>query len=125
MFIQKLMMTQQSFFHILPWKELLNASWNWPFNRKDMHVYGTKGYVFSDDSQTIRYRLSEKSVEKSEKLPPREAPYNNPFTFFAAAIRGNITVSETDLSSLKINMTVVEILEAARKSNKTGKRVKL
>jgi len=104
---------------------IINASWNWPFNRKDMHVYGTKGYVFSDDPQTIRYRLSEKSQENSEKLPLREAPFNNPFSFFAAAIKGNITISETDLSSLKINRTVVEILEAARKSNKTGKRVKL
>ena len=104
---------------------IINASWNWPFNRKDMHAYGTTGFVFSDDPQTIRYRLSEKSVEKTEKLPLREAPFNNPFAFFAAAIRGQIIVSETDLSSLKINMTVVEILEAARKSNRTGKRVKL
>ena len=104
---------------------IINASWNWPFNRKDMHVYGTTGYVFSDDPQTIRYRLSERSLENSEKLPLREAPYNNPFVFFASAIKGNIQVPDTDLSSLKINMTVVEILEAARKSNKTGKRVKL
>lgn len=90
-----------------------------------MHVYGTTGFVFSDDPQAIRYRLSEKSVENTVKLPLREAPFNNPFAFFAAAIRGQIVVSETDLSSLKINMTVVEILEAARKSNRTGKRVKL
>jgi predicted dehydrogenase len=104
---------------------IINGSWNWPFNRKDMNVYGTTGYVFADDPQNIRYRLSEKSAEKSEKLPLREAPFNNPFVFFASAIRGDITVPETDLSSLKVNMTVVEILEAARISNKTGKRVKL
>jgi predicted dehydrogenase len=104
---------------------IINGSWNWPFNRKDMHAYGTTGYVFSDDPQTIRYRLSEKSAEKSEKLPLREAPFNNPFLFFSAAVRGDIKVAETDLSSLKINMVVVEILEAARISNKTGKRVKL
>jgi len=104
---------------------IINASWNWPFNRKDMHAYGSTGYVFSDDPQNVRYRLSEKSTETSVKLPPREAPFNNPFAFFAAAIKGEIAISDTDLSSLKINMTVVEILEAARKSNKTGKRVKL
>ena len=51
--------------------------------------------------------------------------YNNPFVFFSSAIRGDIKVTDTDLSSLKINMVVVEILEAARISNKTGKRVKL
>jgi len=60
---------------------IIHASWNWPFNRKDMHVYGTTGYVLSDDPQTIRYRLSEKSVGKTEKLPSREAPFNNPLPF--------------------------------------------
>jgi len=104
---------------------VIHASWNWPFNRKDMHIYGSTGYIFSDDPRTIRYRLSEKSEESTEKLAPRDAPYNDPFVFFASAISGDITVPENDLSSLKINMIVVEILEAARKSHKTGKRIKL
>lgn len=104
---------------------IINASWNWPFNRKDMHIYGTTGYIYSDDQQNIRYRLSERSPENYVKLPLREEPFNNPFSFFAAAIRGDITVSETDLSSIKINLIVVEILEAARKSQKTGRSVKL
>jgi predicted dehydrogenase len=101
------------------------ASWNWPFNRKDMHVYGSTGYIFSDDSQNMRYKLSEKTPENSVRLPLREAPSDNPFSFFSAAIRGEINISENDLSSLKTNMTVVEILEAARKSNKTGKPVRI
>jgi len=104
---------------------VINASWNWPFSRKDMHIYGTTGYLFSDDPRTIRYKLAEREQEVVEKLPVREAPYNNPFTFFSASIRGDIIIPDTDLSSLKINMIVVEILEAAKKSNKTGKRIKL
>jgi predicted dehydrogenase len=104
---------------------IINASWNWPFNRKDMHIYGSTGYIFSDDPLTIRYRLSERAEEKIEKLPQREAPFNNPFNWYAEVLRGNIKLSENDLSSLKINMIVVEVLEAAIKSNKTGQRVKL
>jgi len=104
---------------------IINASWNWPFSRKDMHIYGSTGYIFQDNPSTVRYKLAERSQEETEKLPPRIAPYDNPFTFFSAAISGDITVGETDLSSLKVNMIVVEILEAAKKSNKTGKRVKL
>jgi predicted dehydrogenase len=104
---------------------IINASWNWPFNRKDMHIYGTKGYVYSDDPTTIRYRLGETEQEKTEKLPPRNAPFNNAFSFFSAAVRGDIIVPESDLSSLKVNVIVVGILEAAKKSNMTGKRVKL
>ncbi|MBT3385794.1 MAG: Gfo/Idh/MocA family oxidoreductase [Prolixibacteraceae bacterium] len=104
---------------------VIHASWNWPFNRKDMHIYGETGYVFVDDAKTIRYRLNEKSVEKVKKLSPEDAPFVDPFTFFASAIKGETIISPGDLSSLEINMTVVEILEAARKSNKTGKAVKL
>lgn len=104
---------------------IINASWNWPFNRKDMHIYGTSGYIYSDDPTTIRYKLGEREKEETEKLPLRNAPYNNPFTFFSAAVRGDINIPETDLSSLKVNVIVVEILEAAKKSNMTGKRVRL
>lgn len=104
---------------------IINASWNWPFNRKDMHIYGATGYEFADNSETIRYRLNEKLTESVMKIPPAVAPFNDPFAFFASAIKGEVVVSEKDLSSLEINMTVVEILEAARKSNKTGKKVML
>ncbi|MCK7531244.1 MAG: Gfo/Idh/MocA family oxidoreductase [Marinilabiliales bacterium] len=46
---------------------VIHASWNWPFNRKDMHVYGSTGYAFIDDAETIRYRLDERSKEQIEK----------------------------------------------------------
>ncbi|MCK5465603.1 MAG: Gfo/Idh/MocA family oxidoreductase [Bacteroidales bacterium] len=104
---------------------VIHASWNWPFNRKDMHVYGTTGYIFIDDAETIRYRLDEKSEEMVKKVPSSDAPFNDPFAFFASAIRGVIEVGPTDLSSPEINVTVVEILEAARESSKTGNKVKL
>ena len=104
---------------------VIHASWNWPFNRKDMHIYGSTGYIFSDDSRNIRYKLSEKMPEETVKLPLRQSPSDNPFTFFSAAIRGDIEITENDLSSLKTNIKVVEILEAAIKSSRTGKPVNL
>jgi predicted dehydrogenase len=104
---------------------VIHASWNWPFNRKDMHVYGTTGYAFIDDAETIRYRLDKHSEEQVKTIAPLKAPFTDPFSFFAAAIRGDINVEATDLSSPEINLTVVEILEAAKKSSRTGKRVLL
>jgi predicted dehydrogenase len=104
---------------------VIHASWNWPFNRKDMHVYGTTGYIFMDDPETIRYRLDEQSTERVYKVPQSEVPFNEPFAYFAAAIKGEVEVGPTDLSSLEINVTVVEILEAARESSKTGRKVEL
>jgi hypothetical protein len=43
----------------------------------------------------------------------------------AAIIKGEITLQPYDLSSLENNMIVMEILDAARKSAKTGKTIKL
>ena len=101
------------------------ASWNWPFSRKDMHVYGTSGYMLVDDAQNMRVRLEGASAEQSRFVPIDKAPYNDAFAFFAAAIKGDLVIEKTDLSSLELNMTVVEILEAAKKSSKTGKPVAL
>ena len=103
---------------------IIHASWNWPFNRKDMHVYGTTGYIFSDDPVTIRYRLSETTGESKETVLPEPIPATDPFAFFADAINGEISIGENDLASLKTNITVVEILDAALKSSRTGKPVK-
>jgi len=102
---------------------VIHASWNWPFNRKDMHIYGSSGYAFIDDAETIRFRLNEKSGEEQIKVPQSLAPFLDPFAFFAAAVKGDVQVGPTDLSSLEINLTVVEILEAARLSSKTGEKV--
>lgn len=104
---------------------IVQASWNWPISRKDMEIYGASGYIHSDNNKTIRYRLNEKNPEKKEVLQNRTSPYNDPFTFFTAIINNEITLSPYDLSSLENNMIVVEVLEAAKKSAKTGKTIKI
>jgi len=103
---------------------IIQASWNWPFSRKDMEVYGQTGYIYSDDSHRMRMRFKDKQ-EESVTLKDREAPNTGPFAFFCAVVRGEVTVTPTDLSSLENNLIVVSILEAARESAKTGKIVKM
>ncbi|MEQ9265124.1 MAG: Gfo/Idh/MocA family oxidoreductase [Balneolaceae bacterium] len=104
---------------------IIQASWNWPFNRKDMEVYGQTGYIISDNRSDIRYRLSENEAEQKETLNELLSPYDDPFALFAAVIRNEITLPAYDLSSLENNMIVMEILDAAIRSAKTGKRVYL
>lgn len=104
---------------------IIQASWNWPFGRKDMEVYGRTGYVIADNRSNIRVRLENDKTERKDNLKELEAPYNDPFSLFAALVRKEITLPKYDLSSLENNMIVVEILEAAKKSAKTGKAVKL
>lgn len=62
--------------------------------------------------------------EKSQALTPLSAPYNDPFSYFAAVIKHEIT-PKNDLSSLEINQVVVEILDAAVRSAKTGKTISI
>lgn len=104
---------------------IIQASWNWPFSRKDMEVYGSTGYVLSDNRSDMRIRLEKDKVERKEVLKERVPPFNDPFSFFAAVVKKEISLSPYDLSSLENNMIVVEILDAAKKSAATGKAVKL
>lgn len=104
---------------------IIQASWNWPFNRKDMEVYGKTGYVISDNRSDLRIRLENDKTERKEVLAERQSPFDDPFAFFAGVIRKEIVPPRYDLSSLENNMIVMEILEAAKESAKTGKIVRL
>lgn len=104
---------------------IIQASWNWPFSRKDMEVYGKTGYIITDNRSDMRIRLENDKTERKNSLPERPAPYNDPFALFAAVLKGEIILPEYDLSSLENNMIVVQILEAAKISARTGKAVKL
>jgi predicted dehydrogenase len=103
---------------------IIQASWNWPVSRKDFEVYGQTGYVITVDALNVRLRKSEKDKEITFAADPTQYPQDDPFAYLAAVVHGDIS-SEDDLSSLKTNMIVVEILDAARKSAKEGKIVYL
>jgi predicted dehydrogenase len=103
---------------------IIQASWNWPYNRKDMEIYGETGYVIAEKTG-IRYMTDPKKGEQNEKIGLREKPYDDPFRFFSAVVRGNIAMKDYDLSSLATNMVAMEILEAATQSAKSGKVVTL
>ena len=96
---------------------IIQASWNWPFSRKDTYVYGEKGTVFALDSRRVRYRPGD--AEKEIEAPPPPPPADEPFAYLAAVVRGAATVAPYDLSSLPVNLTVMEILDAARESART------
>ena len=104
---------------------IIQASWNWPFSRKDIEIYGQSGYIICDNKFDLRYRLNERETENRKKLTELPKPYNDPFSFFAAMINGEIKLQPYDLSSLETNIIVVEILDAAKLSSKTGKAVYL
>ena len=107
-------------------KATIQASWNWPMGRKDMEIYGLTGAIYADNRNDLRIRKAigyDDFEETNMKLEELKNPYNDPFSYFAAVIRNDIKVDPNDLSALKNNMIVMEILDAAIRSAKEHKTI--
>ena len=104
---------------------IIQASWNWPFSRKDMEVYGQKGSVTTVQRDDIRVRRGgdDRSPEDQIAAKPVPAPYDDELTYLRAVILDG--AEEDKLSSLDTNVTVTEILDAARRSAVEGKTIHL
>lgn len=108
---------------------IIQGSWNWPFNLKDMQVYGAKGYVDTvyldrDHGSTIRVRLPHDATDHTETAPPLSAPLDSSLDYLTAVLNGTLQPRH-DLTSLDTNVTVVRILDAARRSAATGRKIRL
>jgi predicted dehydrogenase len=105
---------------------VIQASWNWPLpvNRKDMEVYGTNGQMTTPNAQRAILEKDGKSSQDMT-LPALEPIRRDPLALLTAVSRGTIALSPHDPSSLANNLTVTRILDAARESARTGRRVVL
>lgn len=105
---------------------IIQASWNWPFSRKDMEVYGETGYVITADNTRMRVRNAVIKTEQPMQVTAGDVPvYTEPFAYFKEVVRGKTKVPPYGLYSLENNIMVVRILEAARESARSGKVVVL
>jgi predicted dehydrogenase len=105
---------------------IIQASWNWPFDRKDMEVYGDNGYAVTVARDDIRIRLQgekEQSRSFTSGEGPVLTPYDDPLTELRAVILDG--AKPDGLTSLETNLVVTEILDAARTSSATGKTIAL
>jgi len=101
---------------------IIQASWNWPFGRKDMEVYGETGYIISLNNTAMRLRNSKSGREHTILVTTKDTPvYDDPISYFADVLRGKIQMPKKGTYSLENNLTVVRILDAARESARTGK----
>ncbi len=102
---------------------IIQASWNWPFARKDMAIYGRSGYIITKDNNQMKAK-GKVGSETDYKLTAQETnTYTSPFLYFADAIRKKITIPAFGAYSMENNLIVVKILEAARNAAKTGKTI--
>jgi predicted dehydrogenase len=100
---------------------IVQASWNWPFSRKDLDVYGESAYARAVGGSVLRIRRAGQAEE--ETLTPAELPADerDSLSYLTAVVRGRR--KPAGLSALENNVIVTEILEAARESARTGKVV--
>ena len=101
---------------------VVQASWSWTGSRKDMTVYGTKASVETVGWDGLIVTPSEKQPREKKAAKLRQAQ-SDPFEHLAAVIWGK--VEPNALTSIENNMIVMEILDAAKRSARTGKRVSL
>jgi len=102
---------------------ILQASWNWPFDRKDMEVYGETGEAITVRRDDLRVRRKGDDEERQQSAPALPAPYNDSISYLIAVVSGEI--KPTGLSALDTNVIVVRILDAARESARTGRTIRL
>ena len=101
---------------------IIQASWNWPFNRKDFEVYGERGLAIATGGSGLRVALP-KEPEHAVTPDPRPPDERDSISHLIAVVRNR--TKPNALSSLENNVIATEILEAARESARARKRVTL
>jgi predicted dehydrogenase len=89
-----------------------------------MEVYGQTGYVITVKRDDVRVRRGgNDSREEQVAAKPVPAPYDNSLSYLRSVILDG--AKPDALSSLETNVTVIEILDAARRSAASGKTIAL
>jgi predicted dehydrogenase len=103
---------------------IMQASWNWPFSRKDMEVYGATGYAITVAADKVRLREQHENEEREVTAPVLNGPDRDSLDYLAAVLSGKVK-DQGDLSALDTNVTVMQVLDAARESARTGRTIRL
>jgi predicted dehydrogenase len=102
---------------------IIQASWNWPVGRKDFEVYAATGYAIATGGDNLRVRLQGAKAEESRTPPALKAQEADSISYLIGVARGQFKAS--GLSSLENNLVVIEILDAARESARSGRTITL
>jgi predicted dehydrogenase len=90
---------------------VIEASWCWTHDNKEMDLYTDRGSIHAGKWDALSVREPDKPA-RSVKPPPMPPELENTWTYLRKVIRGECAVDP--MSSLELNLTAVEILDAAR-----------
>jgi predicted dehydrogenase len=103
---------------------IIEASWDWPYTKEQVEVFGPKGSLLARHN-TLQHRAADARGPnvapdgENVTLDPLPKETSNPITYFVDCIRNNKPIE--DPVSARLNVQVMEILDAARESARTGK----
>src|SRR5260370_780990 len=98
---------------------IIQASWNWPFNRKDFEVYGERAYAIAVGGNTLRVRLPGQTDEEARtKLADRPPDERDSISYLTAVARGKTQAAR--LFAVGKNHIRARILGAALQSAPSG-----
>ena len=99
---------------------IVQGSWNWPFGRSDVEIYGQTGEVKTLGRSAVELRKAGDKeparVEAKGLLPPMD----DELAYLRAVLSG---LKPEGPGSLEVNVVVAEVLDAARESAKNGKTI--
>jgi predicted dehydrogenase len=107
---------------------IIEASWDWPYTKEQVEVFGPKGSLLARHN-TLQRRSADAhgpnvapdGEDVTLDALPKET--SNPISYFVDCIRHNKPIEEP--VSARLNVQVMEILDAARESARTGKAQEL
>lgn len=102
---------------------IIQASWNWPHNVKDMEIYGSTGYVFCKNKSDMKVLENEKEGPYDLTAEPLQKGFDDPFSILKKIIHEGHKLDVNDVTSLENNAMTMQILEAARLSSEQGKTI--
>ncbi len=105
---------------------IVQASWNWPYHRKDLEVYGTEAAFFSvgrEEYQLKRLRGDRELHHAGARAaaPDDGISYGPALDNVRAVLAG--TADVPPLASIAVNLQAARILELARQSGEEGRTV--
>jgi len=103
---------------------VIEASWDWPYSKDVAEVFGPKGSLLARHSTLLRRFSDARGPNvppdgESVTLEPLSKETSNPISYFVDCIRNDKPIE--DPVSARLNLQVMEILDAARESARTGK----
>jgi len=99
---------------------IIQASWNWPFGRKEMEIYGQNGFVLCKNGKDMIVKSNDEEPVAMEAAKPISG-ITEPFNYLYQVVKKDYHEPTFNLSSEENNQIVVQILQAAKQSARQGR----